>query len=50
MCFTKGIRLINHSPNQKTVAPSHDEAKTPMKNMNINDVMNPSPAETKRRN
>lgn len=44
MCFTKGIRLINQSPIQKTVAPNHEEANIPMKNTKINDVMNPSPA------
>lgn len=43
-CFTKGIRFIIHSPNQKTVAPNHDEANIPTKNIKINEVMNPSPA------
>ncbi|KAA8519060.1 hypothetical protein F0562_016166 [Nyssa sinensis] len=31
MCFTKGIRLMNHSPSQKTVAPIHDDATIPTK-------------------
>ena len=44
MCFTKGIHLINHSPSQKTEAPSHDEANMPTKNINNRDVMNPRPA------
>ena len=45
MCLTKGIRFINHSPNKKTVAPIHDEANIPTKNIKINDVMNPRPAQ-----
>lgn len=39
----KGILFINHSPNQNTVEPIHDEANIPMKNINTNDVMNPRP-------
>lgn len=33
-----------HSPTEKTVAPIHDETKTPTKNTNNKDVTNPSPA------
>lgn len=44
MCFIKGIRLMNHSPTEKTVAPIHDEANTPTKNIKIRDVINPRPA------
>ena len=44
MCLTKGIFFINHSPSQKTVAPIHDEANRPIKNININDETNPRPA------
>lgn len=47
MCFTKGIRLINCSPSQKTVEPSHDEANIPTKKVKSTDVMNPSPATNK---
>ena len=35
---------MNHSPIQKTVAPIHDETKTPIRNTKANDVMKPSPA------
>lgn len=45
MCFIKGNRFINHSPSQNTVAPSHDEANTPTKNMKRIDVRNPRPAQ-----
>lgn len=44
ICLTKGIRFINHSPSQKTVAPIHDETKTPTKNTKTKDVTNPNPA------
>lgn len=44
MCFIKGIRFMNHSPSEKTVAPIHDEANTPTRNIKIRDVTNPSPA------
>lgn len=44
ICFTKGIRFINHSPIKNTVAPNHDEAKIPTKKIKIIDVMNPRPA------
>lgn len=44
ICFTKGIRLINCSPSQKTVEPSHDEANIPTKKVKSTDVINPSPA------
>lgn len=44
MCLTNGIRFMNHSPTQKTVAPIHDETKTPTKNTKSKDVTNPSPA------
>lgn len=47
MCLTKGICFINHSPIQKTVAPTHDDANTPIKNMTISDVTNPRPARTR---
>jgi len=43
MCLTKGIRLINCSPSQKTVEPNHDEANIPTKKVKSTDVMNPSP-------
>ena len=48
MCFMKGIRFMNHSPIQKTVAPIHDEAKIPIKNIKSRDVTNPRPATIKR--
>jgi len=35
---------MNHSPIQKTVAPIHDETKTPIRNTKANDVIKPSPA------
>lgn len=35
---------MNHSPIQKTVAPIHDETKTPIRNTKANDVTKPSPA------
>jgi len=44
ICLTRGIRFMNHSPIQKTVAPIHDETKTPIRNTKANDVMKPSPA------
>lgn len=44
MCFTKGIFFMNHSPSQKTVAPIHDEANKPTKNIKVKDVTNPRPA------
>lgn len=44
ICFTNGICFIIHSPIQKTVAPSHDDAKTPIRNTKIKDDINPSPA------
>lgn len=44
MLFMKGILFINHSPNQKTVEPIHEEANIPIKNINTKDVMNPRPA------
>ena len=47
MCLTKGILFINHSPIQKTVAPTHDEANIPIKNTKISDVINPRPARTR---
>ena len=34
---------MNHSPRPKTDAPNHDDMKTPTKNMNAIEVMNPSP-------
>lgn len=43
MYFTKGILFINHSPSQKTVPPTHDEANIPTKNMKASDVTNPRP-------
>uniref|UniRef100_A0A2P2M5L9 Uncharacterized protein n=1 Tax=Rhizophora mucronata TaxID=61149 RepID=A0A2P2M5L9_RHIMU len=46
MCFTNGIRLINHSPSKKTVEPNHDEANMPTKKMKSSDVINPRPVET----
>jgi len=48
MCLTKGIRLINCSPSQKTVEPNHDEANIPTKKVKSTDVMNPSPATYKK--
>lgn len=44
ICLTRGIRFMNHSPIQKTVAPIHDETKTPIRNTKANDVIKPSPA------
>lgn len=46
----KGILFINHSPNQNTVEPIHDEANIPIKNINTNDVMNPRPAANMKKN
>lgn len=43
MCFINGIRLINHSPSQKTVEPVHDETNIPTKNIKSSEVTNPSP-------
>lgn len=48
MCFMKGIRFMNHSPIQKTVAPIHDEANIPTKNIKARDVTNPRPATIKK--
>lgn len=44
MCFTRGIRLMNHSPTSNTDAPIHDDTNTPTRNMKTKDVTNPSPA------
>ena len=49
MCLMNGIRFINHSPSEKTVVPSHDEANMPTKNTNRTDVRNPSPAANTRK-
>lgn len=38
---------MNHSPIQKTVAPTHDEANIPMKKIKMIDVTNPKPARTR---
>ena len=35
---------MTHSPTQMTVAPIHDETKTPTRNTNAKDVIKPSPA------
>lgn len=35
---------MNHSPTQITVAPIHDETKTPTRNTKTKDVIKPSPA------
>lgn len=43
-CFTNGILFINHSPSQKKVPPTHDEANMPTKKIKANDVTNPRPA------
>lgn len=43
-CLTNGNFFIIHSPIQKTVAPSHDETKTPTRNTKTKDVTNPRPA------
>ena len=37
------MRLINHSPRLKTDAPNHDDMNTPIKNINVIEVINPKP-------
>lgn len=49
ICFINGIFFIIHSPIQKKVVLSHDDAKTPIKNTKSNDEINPSPASGKKK-
>lgn len=44
ICFINGIFFMIHSPIQKTVAPSQDDAKTPIRNTKSKDDINPNPA------